>query len=564
MIVALKVIYDIILEVNFISRRYERVGIEYSTQQLDHFGIVAGICKHIGLVETIDAIIGPTDRKVSVGEATLAMILNALGFVSRPLYLSPEFFRNKPVDLLIRDGLVADDFNDDCLGRALDAHYEAGLTETFANVAASALSTFGIVYHFVHLDTTTFTLHGQYATDDDDAEAIHITHGNSKDHRPDLKQATLALMCAHQSSFPVWLAALDGNASDKTTFPQIIQDYMAHFKAGSSPYFITDSAGYSEDNVRTWADTIKWVSRPPATIAVVRDLYQQVEPDQMESADQTGYAYAEVGCVYGEINQRWLVVFSDNAYGREMKTLNKHIDREEKQAQKALQVLKNTEFDTPEEALQALATLSTKWRFHNAVIQEIIPACHYAGRGRPKADQKPDRMVYRLNAHLIRDQKAIEIARRTKGKFIIATNETDTDVLPNNNLLQVYKEQGTTVERGFRFLKDPMFFAHSLFLKKPQRIMAMLMIMGLSLLVFALAEHHLRQQLAAQAETIPNQLGKPTQTPTMRRVFQIFEGIDILSVKEHDLQKQIIVNLKPIHIKVITLMGDHIKKFIES
>ncbi len=534
--------------------------LEYSTQRLDHFGIIAGICHQIRLVETIDTIIGPTDRKVSVGEATLAMILNALGFVGRPLYLTPEFFQNKPVDLLIRDGLVADDFNDDCLGRALDAHYEAGVTETFAKVSATALSAFDIDYIFTHLDTSTFSFHGQYATDDEDTEAINLTHGHSKDHRPDLKQATLALMCTHQSSIPVWLAALDGNASDKTTFPQIIQDYMAHFEDRPSPYFVTDSAGYTAENVQEWSNTIKWVSRPPATITVVQELYQLIEPDQMEPAAQPGYACTEAGCTYAGINQRWLVIFSEKGYQREMKTLTKHIQREKAKAQKALNILQNKAFDSPSDALQALAKRQVEWRFHQAVVQCLTPVNRYAGKGRPKANQQPNRVVWRLTACLIRDENAIETVRRTKGKFIVATNETEEETLSNDQLLAVYKDQGVSVERGFRFLKDPMFFAHSLFLKKPQRIMALLMIMGLSLLVFALAERHLRQQLKEKTESIPNQLGKPTQTPTMRRVFQIFEGIDILVVKEHNKHKKMIVNLEPIHVQIIDLMGEHIKK----
>ncbi|MCD6506831.1 DUF4277 domain-containing protein [Candidatus Poribacteria bacterium] len=63
----------------------------YSTQRIDHLGIVAGICKEIDLSGQIDEMIGPTCRKVTVGEATEGMILNALGFVGRALYLSPEF-----------------------------------------------------------------------------------------------------------------------------------------------------------------------------------------------------------------------------------------------------------------------------------------------------------------------------------------------------------------------------------------------------------------------------------------------------------------------------------------
>ena len=60
---------------------------EYETQSIDHLGIVAGISREIGLVETIDEKVGQTGRKVSCGEAVLAMVLNALGFTSRALYL---------------------------------------------------------------------------------------------------------------------------------------------------------------------------------------------------------------------------------------------------------------------------------------------------------------------------------------------------------------------------------------------------------------------------------------------------------------------------------------------
>ena len=103
----------------------------YSTQRLDHLGIVAGICQQIGLVEQIDTYVGVTGRKVSVGEAVQAMVFNALGFVGSALYLTPEFFDNKPVDLLIREGLTAEDLNDDSLGRCLDMLYKAGITQVF-------------------------------------------------------------------------------------------------------------------------------------------------------------------------------------------------------------------------------------------------------------------------------------------------------------------------------------------------------------------------------------------------------------------------------------------------
>jgi len=130
-------------------------------------------------------------------------------------------------------------------------------------------------------------------------------------------------------------------------------------------------------------------------------------------------------------------------------------------------------------------------------------------------------------------------------------------------MLTIYKSQSSSVERGFRFLKDPMFFAHSLFLKKPSRIMALLMVMGLSLLVYALAEHHIRQQLAERNETLPDQTGKPTQRPTARRVFQMMEGVDVLTIAQGDTHQRLILNLTDLRKQIVRLFGPHIRKLYD-
>ena len=114
-------------------------------------GIVAGICQQIDLIGQIDARVLVPGRKVSIGQAVQAMVINGLGFISRPLYLSPEFFRNKPIDL-----------NEDSLGRCMDYLYEVGVSEVFAAVCAHALQVFEIPVRFSHIDTTAFGLEGQY------------------------------------------------------------------------------------------------------------------------------------------------------------------------------------------------------------------------------------------------------------------------------------------------------------------------------------------------------------------------------------------------------------------
>ena len=83
-------------------------------------------------------------------------------------------------------------------------------------------------------------------------------------------------------------------------------------------------------------------------------------------------------------------------------------------------------------------------------------------------------------------------------------------------------------ERGFRFLKDPQFLAAALYLQKPERIMALLMVTTVCLLVYAALEYRIRQALKDHEATSPDQKGKPIANPTARWVFHYFVGIHLL------------------------------------
>ena len=532
--------------------------LSFATQCLDHLGIVAGICHRIDLIETIDTFIGQTRRPVSVGEAVIAMILNALGFVGRPLYLTPEFFSNKPVDLLIHPRLCAEDFTDDTLGRALDCLYEKGITEVFATVASQALSAFDIQHRFVHLDSTTFSLHGCYDRQSDAENVIQVTHGYSRDHRPDLKQVVMQLICSYQSQLPVWLEVLDGNQADKTSFPKTIAAYLEELR-GDAPYFIADSALSTAANLATLSN-VRFITRVPETLTSVRALYQSLLIEDMRPASENGYRYHCVESTYGGVDQRWLVVYSEAAFKREVATLEKQIAKEQKIAEKSHQHLSCPEFDTEMDAHEAARLLSAAWRYHKFSKVECVCVHHYPHQGRPKKDAQPTRIGFRILAEIVQDAEAIEAVKKRKGKFVLATNELDATLLDEDTILSAYKAQNVSVERGFRFLKDPLFFASSLFLEKPQRIMALLMVMGLSLLIYALAERLLRAELIKQNQTILNQVGKPTQRPTLRRIFQVFEGIDVGLTQQGDNTQRVVVNLKPIHYQILDLFGGDIKK----
>ena len=121
------------------------------------------------------------------------------------------------------------------------------------------------------------------------------------------------------------------------------------------------------------------------------------------------------------------------------------------------------------------------------------------------------------------------------GRFIIATNILKENELDNTSMICKYKAQ-QSCERGFSFLKDPLFFADSIYLKTPERIEALAMIMGLCLLVYKLAQRQLRLALYESHLKIKNQLGKPTDTPTLKWIFQCFQSIHIVKFNH---QKQV-------------------------
>ena len=118
-------------------------------------------------------------------------------------------------------------------------------------------------------------------------------------------------------------------------------------------------------------------------------------------------------------------------------------------------------------------------------------------------------------------------------------------------MLGRYKDQTRTVERGFRFLQDPLFFASSTFLKRPERVMSLGMVMAVALWVYALGEWELRRKLLENQASLPDQKGKPTQRPTLRWVFQLCIWVRLVELEGRPR----VLNLAPHHETAVRLLG---------
>lgn len=529
---------------------------EYSSKNLDHLGIVSQICDEIGIVEAIDKVI-PTDpqMKLSHGECVKLMVINGLGFTSRPLYLEAQFFSSRPVNRFLRKE-CEDAINDDRLRRALDKLFEYGCDFLFASIATQAALRFGVSKKFRHLDSTSMEVHGEY---DDDKGVQLITFGYSKDHRPDLKQFMIYLMSSQDGDVPLLAKTVAGNTSDKKLFRERLKELEQQIQDGQTSYFVADSALYTKDTIGTLSSSIKWITRVPEKLVEAKEVIQY---EGVLEELGLGYAGKEFTSEYAGVKQRWLLVYSELAYEREAKTLKKQIQKEKSQGDQELNRWSHTEFDCEKDAKEALLRWGKQLKYHTIEDITVTSKKKYAGKGRPKADAAVIRR-YRITGVLREDPSKIATTLKTKGRFIIGTNELDQTQLTSQELLHNYKGQ-QSVERGFRFLKEPAFMTSSVFLKSQKRIIALGMVMCLCLLVYMIAQRYLRQRLEQARASVPNQLGKPTRTPTMRWIFQLFEGVHLLIHKTLEGVKEIILNINPLRHHVLAILGPPFEKIYSS
>lgn len=531
---------------------------QIQTAALDHLGLVAAVCQDLKIAQRIDDRL-PCDpqRKVSPGRAVVAMILNGLGFTNRRLYLTHQFFESKAIERLLGPDLEAKDITDYTLGHALDDIAEYGTSKLFAEIAFGVAIDNNLLQGTNHLDTTSMLVHGAYDVNDD-AQVIEVTHGFSKDHRPDLKQVILSLVVNGPSSIPIWMDPLDGNSSDKVSFHETIkrvEDFRSQVDVNGKFKWVADSALYTKERLLKSNEYV-WVTRVPETITEARNLTEKMDEEIAWVERGGGYKTAGYQSSYGGTEQRWLLVFSEQAYGREKKTLERKLEREEEKLQKALWHFEKQEFHCEQDGVKALEQIKKGYKWHT-IKGYPVPLRKHAGRGAPKKGSEKAIVGYKIDTTFTRDKAKITATLNRKGRFILATNELDKEHYRDDQILEEYKEQ-QNVEGGFRFLKDPWFMVDSIFLKLPKRIEALMMVMTLCLMIYNLGQYKLREQLKAHQTSLPNQLGKEVSNPTLKWIFQIMEGIDVVYFYNESLThtvREVITNLNKLRRKIIALFG---------
>ena len=532
-----------------------------SSEQLGHLGLVAATIRELGMIEKIDARLALNERKgglVTYGRRVAAMVLNGLGFMNSRLSMTTHFFQDKPVAQLLGSEVGAEHLNDDCLGRCLDKIADYGVTKLYSEVAFEIAREQGILGQRLHLDSTSFVLHGRYDDVDVPEDAPIPTYGYSKANRSDLKQVMLSLTQGGVANIPLWMEALDGNSSDKTSFHATVrkvQEFTKRLQAAPDGLcFVVDAAFYVPEKLAELND-VHWITRVPAQLNEARIwLKKSTEELPWQTFDENYRAAIQEVTIYG-IKQRWLLIESKPALARELETFQRRLDKKSTELAKTLWHLGNQEFKCPTDAEKSMKPLLKSLRYHR-VHYQIIPIERYAEKGRPKPGAQKEVVGYQIEATFSSCLEKIKLEKQSLGRFILATNQFDEVLLDNHSVLKQYKEQ-SCVESGFKFIKNNAFELDSFYLKTPARIGALMMIMTLCLMVYNFAQYNMRKCMEEQGDVLPNQVGKPIHNPTMKWIAELMNMIAVVTIITDDKRHRIVTNVKKVHQRIIVYFGKH-------
>jgi transposase len=323
---------------------------------------------------------------------------------------------------------------------------------------------------------------------------------------------------------PLFLRVADGNENDRAMFGKIAKEYksMVNFET----MIVGDSALYTENNLKLMTG-IEWLSRVPLSIKEAKTLVSELSSLDFTASSLEGYSWYEVSNNYAGIEQRWLVVESQKRKVSDLEKLRQKIEKEKDKASEKLRQLMKQEFTSSEGAMEIANQFAQTLKYHQMTEIKISKGQSSSKKKKSKKKENQSETIYQITTFLELNHQKINELKKRAGRFVLATNRLNKNQFTSDDILTKYKEQQAP-ERSFGFLKDPLFFADSVFLKSPERIETMALLMGLCLLVYSLGQRQLRISLKEAKTGLKNQLGKLTERPTLRWIFQCFQGIHLV------------------------------------
>jgi len=520
-------------------------------QEIDGFTvqnlpIISAYARRIGVVDVINTLV-PTEMEIDAGTIILGMVLDTLTGRS-PLYRLDEFFEHQDTELILGKKTDPLKFSDYTVGRVLDKIYAYGAVKVFSEISMRALDCFNIDRRHVSFDTTSVSVQGDYLlySDQRDDGVLKIVHGHSKDHRPDLKQFLVKMLCVDRT-IPVFGQTEDGNGSDKTINNEVLSTlskYMADNGIKKEGFiYIADSAMVTRKNLEKIGDEIQFISRLPATYKecsrLIKEAISKDEWDELGKLSSTPetknrpaaiYKAFETEAVLHGRSYRALVIHSSAHDKRRQKRVDRELKKEHTQLTKKIKELSKQEFFCQADAETAAALLKNPRLVFYEPITKVFEIPKYK-RGRPKKDghRVLDKMMYGISTDLVETEAANQL-RKEAGCFVLICNVPKTEY-DSFDILRAYKDQ-YGIEQNFGFIKNTPI-VNAIFLKKAERIEVLGLVLLLSLLIWRLIEYNMRKYAREKETDLPGWKKRRTDKPTAFMLMTRFQYMMVIKVGDH-------------------------------
>jgi transposase len=522
-----------------------------------HVPLVLGVLRRLEVATVIDRLITPHPEHVlSTGRGVEALVLAILDG-HHALYKVGQRLEERGMLDLLQPGLPRASLHDYRLGHILDALFAANLNKVFSAVALKALAVYTIPTPWLHQDTTTIALYGAYEEAPKMPRAPRPAYGHSKDGRDDLKQVLLSLGVSGDGGLPLRVGVRDGNHSDSVETPLAIEECLALGLDGVRG-IVADSKAYSRRTLGLCLEHgIGLVTLVPRTCAVRQELevwgrHQPTLPLLVEKHGRTQdeaprrwHGQSIVRQVEVEYNDgrvvsealRFVVVHSSQLAQQQTQAYRAAQAKEAEALVAHSTHVQAQWFACEADAAAAIAEYRHRgpgrrgrrpqaWRYHSVRYRVVADtrSTQRARRGRPaKTDPPSTEAGYRL----VVEGEVLANPEEDNGWTVLATT-VGAAVCADAEILEAYQEQHTTVEPGFRWIKNPAAIA-PVWLEKPERIAALAMLTVVGLLVYSIIQRQVRLYLRTHDQQLPGNKGT-TATPTAAVVLALFAQVALVQL----------------------------------
>jgi transposase len=253
-----------------------------------------------------------------------------------------------------------------------------------------------------------------------------------------------------------------------------------------------------------------------------------------------------------------VLVFAEHRHAQAQRTVDQQLLKPGQREGAAFQQLGRMTCACAADAQQALATLTQGLQATGLQEGAVRATPRDRTRGRLSQGAQPAQIIDTIEGALASSSASRPPLVDQQSGVIRATHGREETLLPPQDLWTGDTGQAHA-ERGCRCLNDPQFFASSRDRKKPEHVMAWLMVVTVCVLVYAALAYRIRQVLQDHDATFPNQQGKPVQNPTARWVFHDFVGIHVLRIPGQ--WDPVVVHLTEQHQSLLQLLGTSYIRF---